>query len=289
MPTISRKSSLLGLSAIGIAMGLSVAAQASTLVLPVTNLTFNVFTGTFTSPKTLFQTALPTGWSIGNVGSSGELIAVGQQGSEGQAGANNAYAVYTNPGFTNTVPSGYNFYQADGNPQFEAVIQQTVTGLILGNTYTLTFQQAAGQQTGFSGATTEQWKVFLGKGGIGTSCPVSGLCTVTGTANNEEADSPLMTTASQHNTDWNLASLSFTPVLADLTAGLGTVGSPGSAVLSFLAWGDNGSDVNLPPTVFLEGVNTPVPEPAALSLLGVGLLGLGGIALRRRAKHNVAA
>jgi hypothetical protein len=62
--------------------------------------------------------------------------------------------------------------------------------------------------------------------------------------------------------------------------------------LTFLAWGNNGSDINEPPTVFLEGVNTPpvpTPEPATLSLLGAGLLGLGGIAWRRRNKNNAAA
>jgi hypothetical protein len=42
--------------------------------------------------------------------------------------------------------------------------------------------------------------------------------------------------------------------------------------------------------VFLEGVNTPpvLPEPATLSVLGIGLLALGGIKLRRRGKRNVA-
>jgi PEP-CTERM motif len=43
--------------------------------------------------------------------------------------------------------------------------------------------------------------------------------------------------------------------------------------------------------VFLEGVNTPpipTPEPATLTLLGVGVLGVAGMVRRRRGKRNVA-
>ena len=61
-------------------------------------------------------------------------------------------------------------------------------------------------------------------------------------------------------------------------------------ILSFLAWGDNGSTVNLPPMVFLTGVNSPAglatPEPGSIVLFGSVLLGVGAI-IRRRAANKV--
>ena len=287
-----RKSVLTSVSAIALSLGLAWSAQAD-VVLPVTNLTFNVFNGTFTPVKTLFTVAAPTNWAIGTTtGVINNLIGVGEQGSE--TSSQGVYAVYPGTGFTNLFPGvtpAVNFYQADGNPQFESTITQTIPNLTANTTYDLSFSQAAGQQTGFSGATTEQWKVYLGLGGIGTSCPANppgGICTITGTTGNLLQNSPLMNTPSMGNHDWESSGvLTFTPTSADLIGG----GDTGSAILTFLAWGNGGSDVNQPPTVFLEGVNTPptVPEPATLSLLGVGLLGLGAFSLRRRAKRNAAA
>src|SRR5271169_3685769 len=230
-----RKSAAIGLAAIGLSAGLAYSAKAG--VLPVTNLTFNMLTNPLTQQKDFFNTVAPIGWSVGTAGAGGSLTYVGQQGSEGFTGSpGNIYPVYTNPGFSVTVPAGTNFFQADGNPQFENTIFQTVSGLTAGTTYTLQFQQAAGQQTGFTGATTEQWKVFLGVGGIGVDCSTN-PCTVTGTTNNDEEDSTLMNTPSQGNTDWNSVTLSFTPTAAEISAG--------TAVLTFLAWGDGGNTTNL--------------------------------------------
>ena len=87
-----------------------------------------------------------------------------------------------------------------------------------------------------------------------------------------------MSNPSGMDTDWNVVMMTFTPSAADLT--------DGTAILTFLAWGDGGSTNNLPPTVFLEGVNTtpiPTPEPATLSLFGAGVFGFGYMR-RRRAK-----
>ena len=257
-----------------------VAYSAQADILPVTNIEFNQLTNTFrpaNSQKDFFTYVAPTGWSIGAAAQIDGLIYVGQQGSEGfTGGIPNVYAVYTNPGFSVTVPAGTNFYQADGNPQFESTIFQTISGLTAGTMYTLQFQQAAGQQTGFTGDTTEQWKVFLGDGGIGVNC-VTNPCTVTGTAGDEEHDSPLMSTPSQRNTDWNNVTMSFTATAP-------------TEILTFLAWGDGGSTTNLPPTLFLEGVNTPVtvPEPASLSLFGAAFFGFGASWLRRRKRSAEA-
>ena len=274
---------MFGLSAVALAL---TACGAQADVLPVQNLTFNQLTNPFdpaNSQKDFFNSVQPLDWSVGTAGADGTLTYVGQQGSEGfQGGLGNVYPVYTNPGFSVTVPAGTNFFQADGNPDFENTIFQTISGLTAGTTYTLQFQQAAGQQVSFMGDTTEQWKVFLGVGGIGVDCS-SNPCTVTGTADNIENNSTLMNTPSQQNIDWNSVTMSFTPTAAEL--------NNGSAVLTFLAWGDGGSTTNLPPTVFLEGVNTPpisTPEPSTWAMMIMGFLGLGFVG-RRQMKKRIAA
>jgi hypothetical protein len=282
MSVLSPRSAIVAFAAIGISLGAVEAARANT-VLPATNLEFNQFDGTFNSPKTQFNNAAPTGWQTGG-GSNQSLIGVGIQGSE--TSSSGVYAVAGGP-YSVTVPAGTNFYQADGNPQYESTILQYIPGLTAGETYSLQFQQAAGQQVGFKGATTEQWKVFLGVGGIGTDCS-SSPCSVTGTTNNIENDSTLMNTPEQGITDWNDVLMSFTLTAGDI---IQTGPHAGDTVLTFLAWGNGGSTANEPPTVFLEGVNTtpiPAPEPAALSLLGVSVLGIAGIARRRRGKRNSA-
>jgi hypothetical protein len=241
-------------------------AQANPLI-PVVNLTFSNYTGF--APKTIFTAVNPVGWTGGT-----GLISIDAPGTAtvNDQTHGNAYPVY---GPFADPPSGGNFIQADGNPSFETSFNQVVSGLIPGQQYDLTFWQAAGQQQGFTGATTEQWVVALGGTGfvLCVGCGLDPTYGVVDTYSNPGADievSPLMHTPSQGVFGWNLVTMTFTATAA-------------TEALQFLAWGNNGSEVNLPPTVFLAGVNGgTVPEPISLSLVGAGLLAFGASRLRRK-------
>ena len=69
------------------------------------------------------------------------------------------------------------------------------------------------------------------------------------------------------------------------------IASATSETLSFLAWGDNGETFNVPPTVFLAGVNSPalIPEPSTWAMMIMGFVGIGFIGRRKLlAKRAVA-
>jgi hypothetical protein len=155
----------------------------------------------------------------------------------------------------------------------------------------LGFFQAASQQKGFSGSTTNQWIVSLGTSGLftasgsnptvfdancGTNCVYSNA-----DKNASIAATTLMNVPSEGLVNWEAVSVNLT---ADATTDL----------LSFLAWGDNGNTTNLPPIAFLSGVDSPAtltgtPLPSTLPLLGIGLAGLGGLLRRRRSKQAAAS
>jgi hypothetical protein len=118
------------------------------------------------------------------------------------------------------------------------------------------------------GPTNTQWEVGLGSACLIQCGPFSG----------ETAFSDLMINTPGGNgttgtfVGWELETLSFTVTTFDALT---------PRFLSFVPIGN----FVIPPVAFLDGVNLQaVPEPATLSLIGVSLLGLTAVGLRRRAR-----
>lgn len=133
-------------------------------------------------------------------------------------------------------PDGGNFVAIDGVAAYSTPLTQTITDLVIGRSYTLSFYQAAAQQYGFDGPTTERWQVSLGS---------------------ESYSSTLMNNANHGYVNWMRQTMTFTPQST-------------SAVLTFLAVG---TPSGLPPFVLLDGVSireTANPEPSTIALLGLG-------------------
>lgn len=147
-----------------------------------------------------------------------------------------------------TAPDNGIFVVADGDPDWAGSLHQTVAGLTIGNTYALTFNWAGVQQAGFTGPTTESWRVAFGSSTQSTT-PVN--------------------TPSQGFSGWQAATMNF---LANST----------SELLDFTAIGTPSGD---PPWLLLNDVQlSPVPEPSALLMTSVGGALLVGWRLRRRSR-----
>jgi hypothetical protein len=250
---IWKKMAMVGIPAIALALGASGGAQAANLVL---NGSFELTNSAFGAGDKAAFAGLSTNWSGG--GGGGALTFLDAPGT---ADNGNYLSVY-GP-FPNHSPDGGNFVEADGDPNFSSAIFQTITGLKVGQTYAVSFFQAAGQQTTFTGATHEQWAVGLGTtlASSESSAQLSHQMTLPG------PNGPGGPAADVY--PWESQTLTFTATAT-------------SEVLSFLAVGGP-STTNLPPISFLDGVSmNAVPEPSAVVLFGVGVLGMGAFSLRQR-------
>ena len=148
----------IGIAAMGLFIGVSQNARAQTL------LNGGFETTTNGKGQLSYNTAL-TGWTVPSggyaflfgSGTADTTGAVGQYGTIKLWGPNDGSA----NGLTASSPNGGNFVALDGAFQ-EQPIQQTVTGLTVGNKYAVSFYWAGAQQSGFTGATQEQFKVSFG-------------------------------------------------------------------------------------------------------------------------------
>jgi len=155
-------------------------------------------------------------------------------------------------GLTASSPSGGNFVGADGAFR-QAPVQQVITGLTIGKTYSVGFDYGFAQQHGYDNATLQNWSVSF-----------AGVTQTTAT----------YALPNHAFSGWLHASYDF-------------VATSASDTLSFLAYGDQ----PVPPFALLDGVTfTPdaVPEPATWAMLLTGF-GAVGFAARRRRSGAVAA
>ena len=146
--------------------------------------------------------------------------------------------------------NGGAFVGADGAFQDEP-IQQTITGLVAGHTYALTFDWAAAQQFGFLGPTSSGWDVSLGAETFST-----------GNHGHWEPWLQRLATVNLRLPCDRIKRDAFVPLYRDRGSGLTAVLAAGRRV-----------------------VDRAVPEPStwAMMALGFGLLGYAGYRRRRTA------
>ena len=164
---------------------------------------------------------------------------------------------YTGKEYLNALPANNaghgNFMALDGDTNVNGNFFQTLTGLVTGNTYTLTFDWATGQIASRSGATSEGLTVQIG---------------------NLTATFGPTATPSGGATPWTTVTRTFQA-------------SGTTQVLNFLAVG---SPNGLPPVALLDNVSVKqaVPEPSTWAMMLVGF-GMVGASLRYRRRTTLAA
>ena len=155
--------------------------------------------------------------------------------------------------FSGSSPNGDNFVAMDGDTTVNSAggggVNQTINGLAPGAHYVVSFAWAGAQMQSRTGTTTDSLLVSLGSQSFST---------------------PVVSNVSQGFTGWMTKTFTFTATAT-------------SELLSFLSVG---TPTGAPPIALLTDVKL-VPEPATMSVMGVGLMGLMAARRRRRVDRAV--
>jgi hypothetical protein len=174
-------------------------------------------------------------------------------GGVGLAGPGNG----NNNGLTSS-PQGGAYMGFDSDPSFHGDFTQTIAGLTLGATYTLSFYMAGAQEVNAGGPTTTS---------------------ITATLGDETFTTPVIDTETNGFTPWQLFSTTFTY-------------TGGGDILDFVATGGPGG---APPYALLDGVSLvgaggpATPEPATWVMIVAGFAALSLAARARRKSKAVLA
>jgi len=207
----------------------------------------------WTTPDTTTTFLYLSGQGNSNISQSGGSCATPGTGNSCFALWNSSNNASPSASIVNP-PGGGNFIVADDSTTYHESFSTTVTNLVVGGTYKLTFYQAGGQQYGFGSSgnsITAYWQVTLG------SSP--------------SQNSATLTVPYQTFSGWSQVTMTFTATAT-------------SETLSFLA---EGTPAGVPPFALLGDVSllSTSAEPVSLGIMSLGLLGLG-VAARKRTKKR---
>lgn len=216
-----------------------------------------------------------TGWTSANTGYNflitsdptySQSIQTNSNGKIALWGKNDAGSdsVAYNNGLSQSAATHGNFLAADGAYGVSS-ISQYVTGLVVGQTYTLTFDYAGAQQSGFDGATTEGWYF-----GLGTD--------ITNYNTFQYSYTGDLQNVSHGFTGWYTETATFTATST-------------SEYLAFMAKGTpNGEPpFSLLDNVSLKATSSAVPEPATWAMMLCGFGAIGFAMRRNRTGHALKA